>query len=269
MRRPRHGATARGDRGLSVLGLALIGVAFLVLGGLGAAAFMLRPPPTDAETLCRTDAPIRAHTIVLVDSTDRLEPRHRRKLRAVLAQERARLSQYDRLTIMRLNVRRPQEPARLFSRCLPRPPEQTNPLFENARVNQQRWDDEFESVLSAATRSAQAGGTQRASPILASLRAIAADPDFGAEISTRRLVIVSDLLEHDPTGFSLYVSDANYAQWRAASAFGPPDLTRVDARLAPLDRPEHADRQAAALREFWPAFFGAADVHSFSIDPAP
>lgn len=80
------------------------------------------------------DAPLQAHTIVLVDSTDRFEALHRRKLRAVLARERARLGQYDRLTIMRLNVRRPQEPAILFSRCLPRPPEQTNPLFENARM---------------------------------------------------------------------------------------------------------------------------------------
>lgn len=104
-----------------------------VLGGLGAATFLLRPPSLDETTLCRTDARLGAHTIVLVDSTDRLEPRHRRKLRAVLMQERARLGQYDRLTIMRLNVRRPQEPAILFSRCLPRPPEQTNPLFEDAR----------------------------------------------------------------------------------------------------------------------------------------
>src|SRR5688572_18316701 len=113
MRRGR-GAGAR-----NALGLVLIGVAMLVLGGLAGASFLLRAPPTDAETLCRTDAPLSAHIIILVDATDRLESRHRRKLRAVLAQERGRLAQYDRLTIMRLNVRRPQEPAILFSKCLP------------------------------------------------------------------------------------------------------------------------------------------------------
>ena len=69
----RRGAAAR-----NALGVALILVAMIVLGGLGGAAFMLRPPPTDAETLCRTDAPLTAHTIILVDATDRLEPRHRR-----------------------------------------------------------------------------------------------------------------------------------------------------------------------------------------------
>jgi hypothetical protein len=260
----RRGAGAR-----NALGVVLIVLAVLVLGGLGGASFLLRAPPTDAETLCRTDAPLAAHTIILVDATDRLEARHRRKLRAVLAQERARLSQHDRLTLMRINVRRPQEPSILFSRCLPRPPEQTNPLFENARMTQARWDEEFAGALDRALRSAGSSGPARASPIVAGLRAVAADPDFGAEISRRRLVLVSDLLEHDPQGFSLYVSEANYAAWRAAAPSGPPDLARVDMRIVPLDRPDHTERQTAALDLFWPAFFDAADVQSVSIDPAP
>lgn len=260
---------ARRASGRNALGVALILAAMLVLGGLGAAALALRPPPTDAETLCRTDAPLAAHTIILVDATDRLEGRHRRKLRAVLAQERGRLAQYDRLTVMRLNVRRPQEPAILFSKCLPRPPEQTNPLFENARLVQARWDEDFAAALDRALRGAAAGGTARASPIIAGLRAAAADPDYDAAIPRRRLVLVSDLLEHDPDGFSLYVADANYSTWRAQAAYEAPDFSRVALRIVPLDRPEHAARQAAALEHFWPAFFDAADVQSISVDPAP
>jgi len=260
----RRGAGAR-----NALGIILIVLAVAVLGGLGGAAFMLRAPPTDAETLCRTDAPLGAHTIILVDATDRLESRHRRKLRAVLAQERARLGQFDRLTIMRINVRRPQEPAILFSKCLPRPPEQTNPLFENARLTQQTWDEDFAQALDSALRSAGSSGPARASPIVAGVRAVAADPDFGPEIPGRRLVLVSDLLEHDPQGFSLYVSDADYAAWRASAANGPPDLARVDLRVVPIDRPDHAERQTYALSLFWPAFFDAADAQSVSIDSAP
>jgi hypothetical protein len=245
-----------------VLGVLLIIAALIVLGGLGGAALMLRAPPTDEETLCRTDAPLAAHT-------NRFEARHRRKLRAVLAQERARLGQYDRLTIMRISVRRPQEPSILFSRCLPRPPEKTNPLFENARMVQATWDADFAQALDSALRSASSGGPQRASPIIAGVRAVAADPEFGSEIPRRRLVLVSDLLEHDPQGFSLHVSDANYATWRAASPNEPPDLTRVDLRIVPIDRPDHASTQAHAMDQFWPAFFDAADVQSLSTDPAP
>lgn len=259
----------RGAAGRNALGLILIGVAALVLGGLGAAAFVLRPPPTDPETLCRTDAPLAAHTIILVDATDRLEPRHRRKLRAVLAQERARLTQYDRLTIMRLNMRRPQEPTILFSKCLPRPPEQSNPLFENARLTQERWEEDFAGALDNAVRSAAASGRARASPIIAGLRAVAADPDYDPSTPTRRLVIVSDMLEHDPQGFSLYVPETTFAAWSAQSPNGPPDLSRVDLRIVPIDRPEHVAQQAVALDHFWPAFFDAASVQTVSTDPAP
>lgn len=260
---------ANGAGGRNALGLALIALAVIALGGLGGAAFMLRPPPTDPDTLCRTDAPLAAHTIILVDATDRLEPRHRRKLRAVLAQERARLAQYDRLTIMRINVRRPQEPSILFSKCLPRPPEQTNPLFENARMTRERWEQDFAGALDGALRSAASAGPARASPIVAALRAVAADPDYDPSISRRRLVLVSDLLEHDPQGYSLYVSGANYAAWRERSPVGPPDFSGVDLRIVPIDRPDHAERQAAALERFWPAFLSAASVQTVSTDPAP
>jgi hypothetical protein len=187
----------------------------------------------------------------------------------VLDQERGRLAQYSRLTVMRLSARNPQEPTILFSKCLPRPPEQTNPLFENARITQERWDAAFGEALDRATRSAASSGQARASPILAGLRAVAADPDFGPDAPHRRLVLVSDLLEHDPDGFSLYVSEADYAAWRAQAASGPPDLARVDLRIVPLDRPDHAERQSAALERFWPAYFDAAEAQSLSIDPAP
>lgn len=262
MRRRRGGAG-------NVLGVVLIALVLLALGGFGAAAFLLRAPPLYPDTLCRVDQPLAAHTIVLVDATDRLEPRHRRKLRAVLDQERARLGQYERLTIMRLSARRPQEPAILFSKCLPRSPEQTNPLFENARHVQERWDADFGAALDRALRSASSSGAAQRSPLLAGMRAVAADPDFGAEVPRRRLVLVSDLLEHDPNGFSLYVSDADYAAWRQQSTAGPPDLARIDVRVVPLDRPGHAERQASAVENFWPAYFEAAEAQTVSFDPAP
>lgn len=259
----------RGADGRNVLGLVLIVVALVTLGALASAAFVLRPPPTDPQTLCRTDRPLNAHTIVLVDSTDRLEPRHRRKLRAVLAQERQRLSEYDQLTVLRLNARRPQEPTVLFSKCLPLPPERTNPLFQNARMTQQQWDEEFQHALDTALRSAQSGGRGNASPILAALRAVAADPDYDASIPHRRLVLVSDLLEHDPHGFSLYSAGANYAVWRQQTHAQPADLSGVDLRVVPLDRPDDARQQADALANFWPAYFDAANIANVNIDPQP
>jgi hypothetical protein len=263
MRRARRDA-----RGKAVLGAALIGVAMLALAGLAVGGLWLRAPPLDADTLCRTDQPLAAHTIILVDSTDKLEPRHRRRLRAVAEQERARLAEYERLTVLRIDWRHPQEPDILFSKCLPKAPEDTNPLFENARLAKQRWDAEFQSKMDAALRNAAHGGAAQASPILAALAAAAADPDFGAEIAHRRLVLVSDLLEHDPHGFSLYVAGADYRGWLAQHAGGPPDLSSVDVRVAPLDRPDHAAAQAAARENFWAPYLDATTARSVSFDPS-
>lgn len=251
----------------NIMGGVLIGVVLAALGAFAVAGVLLRPPPTHAETLCRTDAPLTAHTIVLIDSTDRLEPRHRRKLEAVVAQERERLAQYQRLTLMRINARRPQEPAVLFSKCLPRPPGQANPLFENPRLAQERWDADFASAMESALRSAQRGGAGRASPLIAGVRAVAADPNFGSEIAQRRFVLVSDLLEHDPQGFSLYAEAVDYAAWRSDAAHTPAELTNIDVRLSPLDRPDFAARQQAAITRFWQPYFDEAETKSVSIDP--
>ena len=264
--RRRRSSTPRAQ---NALGVALIVGVAAALGALAFVGISLRPPPTDPETHCRTDQPLAAHTIVLIDATDRLEARHRRKLEAVAAQERARLGQYDRLTLMRLNARAPQEPRILFSKCLPLPPERANPWTQNPRQAQQLWETEFADALDAALRSAQSGGPNRASPILAGLRAAAADPDFGAEIPRRRLVLVSDLLEHDPNGFTLYAPGADYPAWRRSGAAEPADLAQVDLRVVPIDRPDHTERQAEARDRFWEPYFDAAHARSVSIDPAP
>ncbi len=106
----------------------------------------------------------------------------------------SRLHQYDRITLMRLNSRRPQEPTILFSKCLPRPPEMANPLFENARIAQERWDADFASALDRALRSAASGGPE---PCVADSGRPARSrggSGFRRPDSQRRLILVSDLL---------------------------------------------------------------------------
>ncbi|MGE0044234.1 MAG: hypothetical protein AB7J28_14670 [Hyphomonadaceae bacterium] len=254
--------------GKDKLGIVLIALALSALASMAVAGVMLRAPPTDPDTLCRTDAPVQAHTYILVDATDRLEPRHRRKLRAVVQQERQRLRPYDRLTIASLRADRPQEPRLLFSLCNPGDGRDANPLFQNTRHAQERWEQAFGAELDSAVRRASGGRGGAASPIAAGLRAVAADPDFGAEIPARRLVLISDLLEHEREGFSLYAANADFARYRATGA-AIPDLDNVAVRVAPLDRPDDAARQAAARGEFWPAYFSEAGAQRVEFDPQP
>jgi len=261
-------ASAKAARGKDRLGLLLIACAMAALGAMAAAGFALRPPPIDAATLCRTDQPIGAHTFILVDATDRLEPRHRRKLQAVAAQERARLAPYDRLSIASLRWDRPEEPRLLFSLCLPPDGTQVNPLFANPARAQARWDETIGGALKSALSRAGSRARARASPISAGVRAAAADADFGPEIGARRLVLVSDLMEHAPGRFSLYEARADYPRYRAAGG-APAALDAVAVRVVTLDRPTTNAAQEAARDGFWADFFDDSGAAEISFDAAP
>ena len=244
------------------LGWLLILVAFLALGGLAAAATMLRPPPTDEATFCRTDVPLGAHTLILVDATDRLDARHKKRLDAVITQERARLAPYDRLSILALRPATPQEPRILFSLCLPPDGRMANPLFENPKLIQQRWDERIGKALESAERRAGGSGAARVSPIAASIRAAAADPDFAAPGPTRRFVLVSDMLENDPAGLSIYRND-DPAMMQTRNAA----LESVTVRVVMLDRPGDEARQDLMRAKFWAPYFAASGAARVDWDP--
>jgi hypothetical protein len=245
------------------LGWLLILLVFVLLAAGASAAILLRPPPLDEASLCRTDQPLRAHTLILVDATDRFDPRHRKRLDAAIKQERARLQPYDRLSILSLKPDRPQEPRILFSLCLPPDSRFANPLFENPKLIQQHWDERIGKALNSAERRAASSGGARVSPIAASIKAAAADPDFAQDIPHRRFVIVSDMLENDPDGFSIYRADADASH----AADRPPALGGVDVRIVPLDRPGETTRQDDARKRFWAPFFNASGAASVRWDP--
>ncbi|MBI1252598.1 MAG: hypothetical protein GC189_14140 [Alphaproteobacteria bacterium] len=253
------------------LGYALLALGLVALATMAAAGILLRPPPIDAQTLCRRDQPVAAHTYILVDATDSLEPRHRRRVRAVLDQERARLNPYERLTIARIRADRPSDPDILASLCAPRSGDVANPLIENPKRLQERWDSDFGAALDRALRRATSRRNAPASPIAAGVRAAAADMDFTASIAQRRFVLISDLLENNPQGFSLYADDADFAAFlqSANGAAGAPDLAGVDVRIVMLDRDDQIARQRRARDVFWTPYFDAADARTVEFDPTP
>jgi len=174
---------------------------------------------------------------------------------------------YDRLSLWALRADHPQEPRVLFSMCLPRDGRSANPLFENPAKAQARWDEQVGDALKSAIRRAGSAGRASASPILAGLRAAAADPDFADGTAARRLVLVSDLLEYQRDGFSLYDESASFAAWRETGA--PADLDGVRLRVVTLDRPSDATAQANARTAFWDPYFAATDAAAVDFDPAP
>lgn len=255
--------------GKDVLGVALLAVTgSLLVAGL-VLGYAVRPPPLDPQSLCRLDQPPPAVTLVLVESSDALEARHKRRLKAAIAEEAQRLPRYGRLILLGLRPDTPREPKALFSLCNPGDGRLANPLFANPQRIQVRWQTQFLEPLQAAANRAAAGRKgARASPLIEAISAAALEPDFASPEAQRRFVLVSDLLEHDPeTGFSTYSESPSLGRYTQLSpGFHAPDLSGVAVRVVALDREGLAARQVAARDALWTPLFEAAQAESVNIE---
>ncbi|MDX2234694.1 MAG: hypothetical protein NW200_09360 [Hyphomonadaceae bacterium] len=249
-----------------LLGLLLIFATVLALGGVGAAAMLLRTPAFDAATLCLTAGPPPAHTLILVDATDRLDVRHQRRLKAVALEEAARLPRWGRLTVLSLRPDAENAPRELFSGCTAGDRLSANPLWENVQTLEALKRERFDAPLAAALSSARGGRSADGSPIVEGLAAATADPAFAGP--GRRIVLVSDLLQFSPGRFSLYAPGATWARYQAAPGAlrAAPDLTDVAVRVVTLERKDEGPAQAVARQDFWAPYFDEAGAASVAWD---
>jgi hypothetical protein len=241
------------------VGGALIGA---IAVGLAAAALFLTPQPgpkLNPETLCAIDAPPPTWTLIVVDASDKFSPRHKKKLVAAVASEVAQLADGGRLSVLALDDRDPREPVSLFSRCAPKAAGHANALFENPQAIAAARAKEFETPLAEALEKAETSRREQASPLTDALASAVGDLEFRAA-PVRRLVIVSDMMEHRPGQFSLYAAGATYKSFResAPGVRAPPDLSGVSVRVILLDRDGRDGAQAAGRENFWTPWFADA-----------
>ena len=247
-----------------MLGVALIVATVVVLGAVGAAAALLRTPAYDSETLCLKDRAAPAHTLVLVDATDRLDVRHQRRLQSLVQQEAARLPRWGRLTVETLRPDAATAPRKLFSGCTPGDRTSANPLWENITSLEARKRSHFDDPLIAALTGARGGRSADGSPIVEGLYTAASDPGFVATPRRRKLVLVSDLLQFAPGGFSLYAPGADWTAYQTSPGAlrTPPSLVDVDVRVVVLERRDRGAAQDTAQSKFWAPYFADAGAKS-------
>lgn len=227
------------------LGAALIG-AVLAAGGalLAAPALMRTAVAVDADG-CPKDFAAPAHTLVLVDASEALAPRHKRLLNAAVTQEARTLPAHGRLSLVALDAANPEEPRWLISLCSPGDGGDANPLFANPARLRAAWEKRFIDPLEDAARRAGANRGDSFSPILEAIRSATGDPRWLAA-EQRSLVLVSDLMENTPAR-SLYDADVSYRADRDRAL----TLDGADVRVVFLDRPAKTAVQSTAWARFW------------------
>jgi hypothetical protein len=232
--------------------------------GLFAAAAIHQPPETDDVTGCRTDREDPAHTIVLVDQSDPFNATDLDWVRSLLDGEARGLERYGRLTLVVPNSASPYDPVQVFTGCSPGSAAEANPIFQNPKMIEQAWERKFHEPLMTRADEALADTVAPSSPLMEAMYTLADRPDFQDHVPARRLILVSDLMQHSP-GFSMYKNGADEDAWAAsdiADMRAGLDSVQVVARIVP--RQQYA-LPLGDVKAFWRDWFEAAGADYGSV----
>lgn len=254
----------RSDRSASLVLLGLL--AALAVGGFASSAWLSSRPsvPLDPSG-CPTEGPAPAHTILLIDATDRFSAAQARRLVEVAQIEARDLPRHGRMTVALIAPDAPWEPAQVLSICSPGRGAEADPLVDTATVVEGTWRRRFLEPLRSAAGRLTGLPEADESPVLQSLIGLAARRDFGPGASQRRLIYIGDGLQHTAGGYSHYAGGDVLAAYEGSDLARETtaDFSRVTVEIEYLRRPGAAAHQGAAHRDFWIAWFtrrGASEV---------
>ena len=272
MRAPRH-VSKSGKRFITLASLwAVIGIG---VAGFAAAAFMTANRPADAYGLCQSSGlKAVATTMIMIDATDTFTQDQRRRLQSTVEAERERLPEGGRLIITSLNPDAPFEPSELISVCSPGKGESANPLLVTRSKVEKRWQSLYADPIDKAVQQSLNLGTSERSPIIITVAALVGRADFDTRVNARRLVVISDLLEHEKGVYS-QLRGGDF--WNAYQASPLPksthlDLHGVSVAIDYLQRGKFAAVQGPRHQAFWQRLLteaGASEVNFLGVAAAP
>ena len=252
----------------AIIGLGIFLVVLVVMA-LFFGPSILNRQTVDLDTSCPVDGPV-AHTVVLVDRTDPLEPSQSRLTLKVMEELKADLATGEMLSIHEVDP----GPVNglsdaLFSLCKPRDGKSARAFDENEQFLQRHFEKKFGKPLEDALKQAIPGGGADHSPIMESLLDLAALPAFRRDKDNRRLVIFSDLMQHS-SSWSQYRQAKSFEDFRAtpAGANLVPDLGNIELKLYYLMRlrDDGAPLQGQGHYPFWERYFEAAGVTDIEVN---
>lgn len=259
-RRRRTSRRQRKQRRMAYINIALVVSAIAIVGWL---FWSLQPAPYDEMTLCEITDELPPHTAVIVDKTDEYTEEEAGFIRTGIERARDRLEIGERFTLFELDERGEFNPRGELTLCNPGRGNQVNPLFNNPKMIQERFDEKFEAPLQAALEDLVQPKEAPSSPIMESLARLALTEAFSEEAPQRRLLIFSDMLQNSSL-FTAYGGVAGALPESMPSAADVAESVRtrygeglsgvqIEIRLIP--REGRADLQRGPLRAYWDEIF--------------
>lgn len=252
-----------------IIGFWIIGVAATVIIAVFVVTYQINATKKteasglDKSTLCDISEKYR-HIIVLIDKTDPFSASQRDEFLAKVRELKATLEQGERLSIYVLDDNNYKAPQAALSICNPGTEATANPLYQNPRQMQKKFDHVFGQPLDRVAQETLVNTTAVSSPIIEMIYSISLLHDFGPNQTYRKLVIFSDLLQNTKEfshlkGVPLYEDYRNSAYAKALM----PDLQGVHVEVVYLLRKENYQIQRSTVHQsFWGGFFQEAGASS-------
>ncbi len=215
----------------------------------------------DAETLCRTDGALPEVSVVLLDLSSALSDVQKLDLKNELTRIRDGVPRFGRIEIFAVDDHAPRVLQPLLELCNPGRGEDMSEIYQNPQLARQRWERDFARTLDAAIEKLLGTPEAATSPIFEAIQAVALrtfdDPALD-DVPSRRLVLVSDLMQNVPgklrmyDGIPAFDELARSPYWLDVKA----ELERVDVTVLYLQRPS-SQRTWQPQVDFWSRYFEA------------
>jgi hypothetical protein len=238
--------------GAAALALVLIvGGAALALKGRSAAV------PTDAKTLCPTKRPPSQIMVILLDVSSRFSEPQRLQIQNQLARLRDSVPRFGLVQVYTVDRLRRRLTAPINHLCNPGTGAELNQMYQNPQLAKKKWDGFAAKLRSDINRQIEARphGT---SPIFEAIQATAlrtfGKPEYDG--LPKRLVIISDLMQHVPSGLSMYKEVPAFDSFKNTDYFARvrSDLSGVSVLIYYLVRPKVEEQDAKHIA-FWNDYF--------------
>lgn len=240
--------------------VAALAILLLLVGGAAVWTMPWKRAQYDEVTFCPKDGQY-ARTAILIDATDALGDVH---IKSAIEQAtqlvRSRLSLHEWTGVFVLNDDNLTLPSPQVALCNPGGESSCNPVFTNCKDAGRAFKKKFEAPMTSAIQGLAGLPPDEKSPILEMIRAVALDPGFDSS-QPRRLIIISDMLQHAPGAYSHYNGDFDFAKWREgeyARDFLQLSLAGTKVEIWYVKRANLGHLQTHGHVEFWNQFFNAA-----------
>jgi hypothetical protein len=240
-----------------IAGASVVAVILIVAGTALAIKSRSAAVPADAATLCPSKRPPSDVTVVLLDVSDKFSEPQRIQIQNHLSRLRDSIPRFGLIEVYTVDRLRRRVTEPVIHVCNPGTGADLSRIYQNPELARKKWNGFAKKLTGDIDRQISAPALST-SPIFEAIQATSlrtfGNPEYDG--LSKRLVIVSDLLQHVPGGLSMYDGVPAFTRFKSSPYFSRvrSNLQDVSVLVYYLARPTVTEQNRDHVA-FWDAYF--------------